>query len=104
MTTAADIVQRAYRTSGLVRVGNTPTPEESTEGLEFLNELLEDWAANQGIDLGLYDLESADEVSDRSVARTAVATKARLGIQEMDTDMAYDDSLTKTRFSIVDDR
>lgn len=41
MTTAQDIITRAYKTAGIIGAGETPSATESADGLVYLNDLLE---------------------------------------------------------------
>jgi len=40
MTLASTIIQRAYRQENLIAAGTTPTTDEQTEGLELLNDMI----------------------------------------------------------------
>lgn len=44
MTTAIDIISRAMRLLGVYSIGETPSSEESNDGLAALNSMLDSWA------------------------------------------------------------
>lgn len=122
-TRASDIVSRAYRTTNLVRLGEVANAAQLEEGLIYLNEMLDDWAENEGIDLGMYDLAADDEIHDSSVVRClrynlamevaegknramspramniANRTKRNLAVLEFDTTMEFDEGLQKRDYS-----
>lgn len=42
--TVIDIIKRAYRLIGVYSIGEAPTSDESSDGLEALNAMLDGWA------------------------------------------------------------
>ena len=44
MSTALDIIKRAMRLNGVYQIGETPSADESSTGLEALNSMIESWA------------------------------------------------------------
>lgn len=44
MTTAIDIISRALKDIGALEAGETPTPDASTDALDMLNDLLDQWS------------------------------------------------------------
>jgi hypothetical protein len=46
--TCIDLIKRAYRLIGVYSIGETPSADESTDGLTALNAMLGDWA-NEGL-------------------------------------------------------
>lgn len=44
---ARDLITRALRLLGVYEAGETPSPEDLSDGLEALNDMLDDWATQQ---------------------------------------------------------
>lgn len=62
MTTAYDIVRRAYRKIGVTAVDETLDADQSAEGLDALNAMMHGWAL-AGVDVVHADLELSDTFS-----------------------------------------
>lgn len=79
MATASDIVTRALRSLRVISSGETPTADESADGLTALNDMLAAWALD-GIDLGHITLVAADEldVPDMHLQTIRLALAERL--------------------------
>lgn len=79
MATASDIVTRALRTLRVISSGETPTADESSDGLTALNDMLAAWALD-GIDLGHITLASSDtlDVPDMHLQTIRLALAERL--------------------------
>lgn len=63
MSTANDMIRRAYRLAGVIGRTDTPSAELYSDGLAALNGLLNDWRLD-GIDLGLYALTSSSTITE----------------------------------------
>ncbi len=59
--TARDLIQRAMLRANLVSRGETPTAEESDDGLKSLNEMMHAWETD-GIHIGHTDLTLDDTI------------------------------------------
>lgn len=59
MTTARDIVERAYRKIGVVASDEPMTADQAENGINALNMMMHGWLLD-GIDIGHIDLELAD--------------------------------------------
>lgn len=46
MATCRDVVTRAYRVSGIIGIGDTPTAEEADYGMDALQSMFDVWVAN----------------------------------------------------------
>jgi hypothetical protein len=55
--TALDMIKRAYRLIGVYSIGETPTADESVDGLSALNALVDSWA-NEGLMIYAPSLDS----------------------------------------------
>lgn len=62
MTTANDLIGRAYRLANIVGREASVSARESSDGLDTLNEMLDYWRASEQIDLGLFDVASSDTI------------------------------------------
>lgn len=59
MTTARDIVERAFRKLGIVASDEAMTADQADNGINALNDMMHGWLLD-GIDIGHADLELAD--------------------------------------------
>lgn len=59
MTTARDIVERAFRKLGVVASDEPMTADQAANGIDALNMMMHGWLLD-GIDIGHTDLELAD--------------------------------------------
>ena len=62
MTTARDIVERAFRKLGVVASDEPMTADQAQNGLDTLNMMMHAWMLD-GIDVGHIDLQLADQFS-----------------------------------------
>ena len=59
MSTARDIIERAFRKIGVVASDEAMTADQAQNGLDALNMMMHGWMLD-GIDIGHIDLQSAD--------------------------------------------
>jgi hypothetical protein len=71
MTTARDVITRAYQKAHVIARGETPVAEQIEPALETFNDMLEEWR-DHGIDLGLATLGLDDDVGADAGAMRAI--------------------------------
>lgn len=54
MATNLSVITAAYRIAGVLNLTEVPNAAEGADGLSKLNDMMEDWEENDGIELGYY--------------------------------------------------
>lgn len=62
MSTATDLIRRAYHLANIVGRKATVSAQQNNDALESLNEMLDYWRGYEEIDLGLFDVVAADTI------------------------------------------
>lgn len=99
MTTARDIVERAYRKLGVVASDEPMTADQGQNGLDALNMMMHGWLLD-GIDVGHADLQLADvfPLEPQFVEGTVYLLAERLA-PDYSAPAAFDPRLFKQRLS-----
>lgn len=90
MATALSMIKRAMRLAGTIGVGETPSPDEATDGLEALNAMLDSWQIQR---LFVYQIRT-EQFTWTALSQTRTVGAAGDFVTDLPTRVADDCSFT----------